>query len=498
MTAVVPRPPSTTAAPRSAPTPPPEERGSLLGGVAIVISVAAFLIAALGIVAISVKSSGSSSAAAGPTTLSVTLSELKITPATLTAPAGPVTITVTNSGSMAHNLSIPSLGAKTADLAAGATATLKLGDLAAGTYEVRCEIPGHADGGMKATLTVSGAGGGAPSQAAAGADTGMAGMDHSSGTTDWAAMDARMAKGMATGLDTFVKGNATKGVGNQKLVPTIEPDGTKVFNLTAAITDWEVAPGKTVKAWTYNGMVPGPWIRTEPNDKVKLVVKNDLPVSTDVHTHGITTPFDMDGVAPLTQPTITPGATFTYQWTNPNHPELGMYHAHDHGQTAVLNGMFAAFQVGDVALPSGQRINHVTVPAAATATHEMPMVLNDAGVIGLSLNGKSFPATAPISMKAGESLLLHYYNEGLQAHPMHLHHVPQLVVAKDGFPLAQPYLTDTLLVGPGERYSVLVLPTAADIGVWAWHCHILTHAENDDGLFGMVTALIVEDPAKAH
>jgi hypothetical protein len=29
--------------------------------------------------------------------------------------------------------------------------------------------------------------------------------------------------------------------------------------------------------------------------------------------------------------------------------------------------------------------------------------------------------------------------------------------------------------------------------VWAWHCHILTHAEGPDGMFGMVTALIVEE-----
>jgi hypothetical protein len=28
--------------------------------------------------------------------------------------------------------------------------------------------------------------------------------------------------------------------------------------------------------------------------------------------------------------------------------------------------------------------------------------------------------------------------------------------------------------------------------VWAFHCHILTHAEGPDGMFGMVTALIVE------
>jgi hypothetical protein len=29
--------------------------------------------------------------------------------------------------------------------------------------------------------------------------------------------------------------------------------------------------------------------------------------------------------------------------------------------------------------------------------------------------------------------------------------------------------------------------------VWAWHCHILNHAETSTGMFGMVTALIVEE-----
>jgi FtsP/CotA-like multicopper oxidase with cupredoxin domain len=27
--------------------------------------------------------------------------------------------------------------------------------------------------------------------------------------------------------------------------------------------------------------------------------------------------------------------------------------------------------------------------------------------------------------------------------------------------------------------------------VWAFHCHILTHAESDNGMFGMVTTFIV-------
>ena len=79
------------------------------------------------------------------------------------------------------------------------------------------------------------------------------------------------------------------------------------------------------------------------------------------------------------------------------------------------------------------------------------MVLNDAGVIGLSLNGKSFPATEPYSLKTGDWMLVNYYNEGLQYHPMHLHQFPQLVVARDGIPLDYPYFADTIsvsVVGP--------------------------------------------------
>jgi FtsP/CotA-like multicopper oxidase with cupredoxin domain len=174
-----------------------------------------------------------------------------------------------------------------------------------------------------------------------------------------------------------------------------------------------------------------------------------------------------------------------------------MYHAHFNGQVAVLNGMFAVFQVGDVPLPRGKTITGgPAIPANLKVTQEVPMVLNDAGVIGLSLNGKAYPATAPLAMNPGEAMLVHYYNEGLLSHPMHLHHVAQLVVAKDGIPLETPYWMDTQNIAPGERFSVLVMPTTNDIGVWAWHCHILNHAENDDGLFGMVTALIVNDPSK--
>ena len=34
------------------------------------------------------------------------------------------------------------------------------------------------------------------------------------------------------------------------------------------------------------------------------------------------------------------------------------------------------------------------------------------------------------------------------------------------------------------------------LGIWAFHCHILPHVEGTDGMFGMVTTLIVV-PEKA-
>jgi FtsP/CotA-like multicopper oxidase with cupredoxin domain len=64
------------------------------------------------------------------------------------------------------------------------------------------------------------------------------------------------------------------------------------------------------------------------------------------------------------------------------------------------------------------------------------------------------------------------------------------VINEDGGKIDTPYSIDTLNVGPGQRFDVLV---QADYpGVWAFHCHILSHVESAHGMFGMVTALVVQ------
>jgi FtsP/CotA-like multicopper oxidase with cupredoxin domain len=267
----------------------------------------------------------------------------------------------------------------------------------------------------------------------------MPGMDHSSGATMTAAEAAKMDQAMMDSITAFPA--ATKGTGNQVLAPTVLADGTKHFELTAAVIDWEVTPGTIVKAWAYNGMVPGPRINVDNGDTVEVELINHLPLGTDIHWHGIVTPNDQDGVAPITQTLVAPGQSHTYRFTVTG-PEIGMYHAHAHGELEVPNGLFGTFYVGEVPMPAGRTVSGVAIPADLTVSQDITMVLNDAGTIGLTLNGKGFPATQPYTAAVGDWIKVTYFNEGLQAHPMHLHGFPQLVYAKDGYPLDQPYAAD--------------------------------------------------------
>ncbi len=415
-----------------------------------------------------------------PVEVAVDLEEFSVMPSSIEVAEGG-TLVVTNRGSIEHDLAVVGTDVATPMLRGGESAELSLAGLAPGIYELLCTVPGHDSAGMTGTLTIVGDG-----TTTVADDTTH---DHTAHEEDWDALDAAMEQSI------LAFPAETEGIGNQLLEPEeILDDGTKVFRLVAEIIDWEVEPGKIVEGWAYNGQIPGPMIHVDVGDRVRVHVENHLPMGTDVHWHGVRVPNDQDGVAPLTQPLILSGETYTYEF-DADEPAIGMYHPHHHGQMKLPNGMFGVFLIGqlgdDIPLPTGRTISGKTIPEDLDIVAEIPMVLNDAGTIGLTINGKGWPATEPIVVDEGDWFVVHYYNEGLQIHPMHLHQMPQLVVAKDGFALEQPRWEDTVNVAPGERYTVLI--QATDPGAWAFHCHILTHAERHEGMFGMVTALIVNE-----
>ncbi len=446
---------------------------SMLGMMMIAVAVSALV---LGVVAVVAMKSGTvesaSSGASGAAVVEVTLTEFKVTFNPSVVPAGDVTFDVTNKGSVDHNLAFPSMNARTAMLKSGESAELVVEGLEVGELDYLCEVAGHSAAGMTGKLSI----------VEAGAAMDMVSSDMTS-TMSWQQMDKLME-------EVAMKYPAkTLGSGNMELAYTMSDDGYKVFNLVAKVIPWEVEPGKIVDGWSYNGQIPGPVMHANVGDKIRIVLKNELPESTSLHLHGVRVPNSMDGVDPYTQSAITPGKTFTYEWTA-TEPSVGMYHSHHNAQVQVPNGLAGAILIGDWKSMAMTAAAGRTQDKDNKAEQEVVMVLNDSGNIGLSLNGKSFPATSPYSLSIGESIVVHYYNEGNMTHPMHLHQPSGYVVAHDGKILESPFWADTLNVAPGERWTVVY--TAKDAGVWAWHCHILTHAETPEGMRYMVTALIVK------
>jgi uncharacterized cupredoxin-like copper-binding protein len=369
--------------------------------------------------------------------------------------AGTYTVTFVNDGGIFHDVTFADgtvIGAEGHESASGEVT------IPEGGMTFICSVPGHADGGMTGEVMVSG----------------TAAASHEPEPSERTPEEMRDIDAAVTAQFPA----ETEGTGNVVLEPEIQPDGVLQWELTASVIQWETEPDKFVEAYAYNGMVPGPQLRAQVGDRIRIILHNDLPEPTTIHSHGLFVPPDMDGVPVISQPAVMPGETFTYEYTLRN-AGSHMYHSHFMAEHQVPMGLLGAFVVTD---PNADDFVETDVDYA--------MILND-GPLGFTINGKGFPATEPLVLAQGQTIRIRYMNEGLQIHPMHLHGIPQLVVAKDGWTLPNPHFEDTVLVAPGERIDVIV--EATEVGVWAFHCHVLTHAEGPDGMFGMVTAMIVEE-----
>src|SRR5215203_4530637 len=114
----------------------------------------------------------------------------------------------------------------------------------------------------------------------------------------------------------------------QSLAPAGWADGVKLreladgnpdpriveIDLVAQLADFEV-DGKTVRAWTYNGGVPGPLIKARVGDRLIVRFTNQLDEPTTVHWHGVRVPIEMDGVPEISQPEVKKGESFVYDFT---------------------------------------------------------------------------------------------------------------------------------------------------------------------------------------
>ncbi len=262
-------------------------------------------------------------------------------------------------------------------------------------------------------------------------------------------------------------------------------DGVKVFHLVCEEIEHEFMPGLKSHCWGYNGRTSGPTIEAVEGDRVRIYVTNRLPEATTTHWHGLRIPNGMDGVNGMTQPAIQPGETFRYEFTLPD-PGTFMYHPHLDEMTQQAMGMMGMFVVHPKVTTAENRVDRdyaimlsewrIVPGTARPVTTEML----DFNV--LTMNSKSYPATAPLVARTGELVRIRFGNlSAMDHHPIHLHGFQTVLTETDGglVPKSARYSANTTLVPVG---ATRVIEFVADNpGDWAMHCHMTHHVMNQMG-----------------
>ncbi|MGH9144223.1 MAG: multicopper oxidase family protein, partial [Vicinamibacterales bacterium] len=284
-----------------------------------------------------------------------------------------------------------------------------------------------------------------------------------------------MASGLSAGLAS------AQGLGS--LAPTDWDTGVRLaeardknpdpaiveVDMTARVADVDVTPGKRVRAWTYDGGIPGPLIRTHVGDRVIVHFTNDLPQPTTIHWHGVRVPIEMDGVPDISQPEVKRGETFTYDFVV---RDAGLYWYHPHVMSAaqVGFGLYGALLVEDpndgvgiadqlTLVLSDIGFNRDGIPDSPETGGPAGMVFGREGAYVLA-NGRILPTLrarsgAPQRWRIVNAAKSRFFLLSLGGQPFY-------VIGSDGGLQEAPDTTDTLLITPGERADVIVTPKGAN------------------------------------
>ena len=257
-----------------------------------------------------------------------------------------------------------------------------------------------------------------------------------------------------------------------------------------AAYSWQEIGGYQLHLRGYEGMMPGPTLRLQPGDVLRIRLINDLPPNretmplqmnqphmlnlTNFHFHGAHT--SPDGISDNVLRTMEPGQSYDVEIRIPeDHPRgTYWYHPHHHGSADI---QLSSGMVGAIVIEDGPE----QVPEVAAAK-DLTMVLGEVVFDGfgmvegfdalfsetstrfLSLNGQRNPT---ITMRPGEVQrwrLVHagYQDDLFLALDSHQFHA----IARDGVGLViigegqictdQPERKDALLIAPGQRIDVLV------------------------------------------
>jgi FtsP/CotA-like multicopper oxidase with cupredoxin domain len=259
---------------------------------------------------------------------------------------------------------------------------------------------------------------------------------------------------------------------NDTLAPSIlvdtNPDPKIVeVSIVAGVGTVELQDGKPAEVWGYRDgsisrsriSVPGPTLDVNQGDQVIVHFKNELAEPTTIHWHGIRVPNQYDG-SDHTQSPVAPGSSFDYRITAIDEGTY-WFHPHFRGAVQVEKGLYSALVVHGGVEPDvdAERVFVLDdVKLAADGTLDDSQSGDDImfgrqgnallvnGHVGATLDAR---AGARERWRFIDAANGRFFMLSLPGHPF-------MVIGWDGGLIPSPYMTDKLLIAPGERYDVIV------------------------------------------
>lgn len=247
----------------------------------------------------------------------------------------------------------------------------------------------------------------------------------------------------------------------QSLVNTSSRPGYFFSFLEAKPVTLQLTPEVSTEFWAYNDQIPGPAIEVFEGDTVEITLINSLPQPTTIHWHGLPVPPDQDGNP---QDEVLPGAEHTYRFTLPE-GSAGTYWYHPHGHETVAEQAFRGLAGVFIVKPKNDPLANIPVQNwlmsdlklaadGQIAPNSMMDWMNGREGQFVLINGAHQPQitiNTATRARLWNACSGRYLNLALSDADIYL-------IGTDGGRLEQPHKLTSLLLTPGERAEILIVP----------------------------------------
>ncbi|MBA3531654.1 MAG: multicopper oxidase domain-containing protein [Ardenticatenales bacterium] len=249
------------------------------------------------------------------------------------------------------------------------------------------------------------------------------------------------------------------------------PDGRTLreFKMNAVDKEIEIAPGVFFPAWTYNGRVPGPTLRANEGDMIRVHFGNGSSHPHTIHFHGLHRP-EMDGVPGIGAGEILPGQRTTYEFEAAVPFGFHPYHCHALPlKRHIHKGLYGSWIIDPkVGRPAAREF--VIIMNAFDTNFDNENEIYSANSIAFGY------ANEPLQVKVGELVRVYVANltEFDLINSFHVHG-NFFNVFRTGTKLTPDDYTDTIMMCQGER-SILEMRFDYP-GKYMFHAHQSEFAE---------------------